>query len=219
MLAKCTATIESIEAGVATVTPLAPLDSICLELQLPAFLAHQLDPPPAEPFTFHTILFFEQQAQGTTILPRLVGFASPEQRDFFRVFTTTKGIGPRKALRSFALPPSEIAAAIAAKDTKLLATLPEIGKRTAETIVAELSGKVDRFIIESGAPTPNARPTAATAQSEDDLPETALQVVAALIRLGESNADARKLVHRVVETKPDLQTPDDILAAAVSLRF
>ena len=44
------------------------------------------------------------------------------------------------------MPFGTIAAAIAEKDIDLLKSLPEIGKRTAETIVAELHGKVDRFV-------------------------------------------------------------------------
>ncbi len=219
MLDRLTATIEAIDAQLARVTLPPPLDALALELHLPAFLAEQLDPPPTHPTTFHTILLLEQQSQGTSISPRLIGFATPEQRDFFRLFTTTKGIGPRRALRALALPPAEIAAAIAAKDTKLLATLPEIGKRTADSICAELSGKVDKFIIESSAPPHSARRPLTAQTDEDNFSESALQVVAALVRLGESNTDARKLVHRVVETKPDLLSPDDILAAAVSLRF
>ena len=220
MLARLTATIEAVDAGIATVTLPAPLDALALELCLPAFLAERLDPLPTEPTTFHTILFFEQQSQGTSIAPRLIGFATPEQREFFRLFTTTKGIGPRRALRALALPPSQIAAAIACKDTKLLATLPEIGKRTAESICAELSGKVDKFIIEADAPSAHPRTTPATnTTDEDNLSDAAQQVVAALCRLGESNADARRLVLRTVETKPTLESADDILSAAVSLRF
>ena len=61
------------------------------------------------------------------------------------------------------MPVGEIAQAIESKDARFLCELPEIGKRTAETIIVELSGKVDQFIemkpsVKSGAaPVDDAR--------------------------------------------------------------
>ncbi len=95
---------------------------------------------------FHTLHYLEGQGQGSSFWPRLVGFQTTDDRDFFELFTTVKGIGNRKALRALQMPFGRIAEAIAARDHALLQTLPEIGKRTAETICVELKGKIDRFV-------------------------------------------------------------------------
>ena len=96
--------------------------------------------------TLNTFHFIEMQGQGTTAIPRLAGFTTAQDRRFYELFTTVKGIGNKRALRAMALESAQIAAAIADRDLALLQSLPEIGRRTAETIVATLSGKVDAFV-------------------------------------------------------------------------
>jgi len=121
---------------------------------------------------FHTLHYLEGQGQGTSFRPRLIGFGSPLERDFFELFTTVKGIGNRKALRALQMPFGMVAELIARRDVSMLTTLPEIGRKTAETIVVELKGRIDRFTVlgrgeqraapdragtdADGAPTPNA---------------------------------------------------------------
>jgi Holliday junction DNA helicase RuvA len=145
-------------------------------------------------------------------VPRLIGFDTEEDRSFFELFTTVKGIGNRKALRALSLPFETIAGAIASRDVDTLKSLPEIGKRTAETIVAELHGKVDRFIemkpaFEDGAP------------REHD-PRTALvrDAVAMLAQLGEPAARARQLIDRALRGDASIASPEDLVAAAYRLK-
>jgi len=148
-------------------------------------------------------------------LPRLIGFSTPEQRRFFELFTTVKGLGPRRALRALRAPFEHVAGAIAARDAKFLQSLPEIGKRLAETIIAELHGKVDAV-----APTPGAgvaiEPKAAGA--DGPLGDAGLQAVAALVQLGEGRMEAENLVRRVIDGGPESASADEILAAAFALR-
>lgn len=103
---------------------------------------------------FHTLHYLEGQGQGSSFWPRLIGFRSPLERDFFELFTTVKGIGNRKALRALQMPFGMVAELIARRDVSMLTTLPEIGRKTAETIVVELKGKVERFTVlgRGGAP-------------------------------------------------------------------
>ncbi len=108
--------------------------------------------------TFHTVFYLEGDASGGNLTPRLIGFADEQDRGFFQTFITVKGIGPRKALRALAVPASEVAAAIEAKDVKALIKLPQVGKRAAETIIAELAGKVGRFVGDA-AMLPASEPT------------------------------------------------------------
>ena len=120
--------------------------AITYELLVPAIDLHVLANSIGQQVTFHTRYYLEGQSQGSSFVPRLIGFGSAQQRAFFELLTTVKGMGSRKALRAMQLHHSAIASAIATKDVDLLVSLPEIGKRTGETIVAQLSGKVDRFL-------------------------------------------------------------------------
>ncbi len=100
-----------------------------------------------------------------------------------------KGIGNRKALRAMSVEPARIAAAIQARDIRALTQLPEIGKRLAETVVAELSGKVAAFL------TPAEVKSLDAAASYGPGP-VGIDAVEALLALGETRADAETLVAR-----------------------
>lgn len=102
--------------------------------------------------SLHTLHYLESQGQGASFWPRLIGFREPGDRDFFDLFTSVKGIGMRRALRSIAIPPARIAEAIVVRDTALLMSLPEIGKKTAETMVLELRDKVTSFAMRASDP-------------------------------------------------------------------
>src|SRR5438105_4941493 len=109
------------------------------ELLVPASDVPLLQAAIDEEMTFHTMLYLEGDAGGGNLEPRLLGFLRPEDKAFFQLFITVKGIGPKKALRALVLPVGEIAQAIESKDAKFLVELPQIGKRMAELIVAELA--------------------------------------------------------------------------------
>lgn len=179
------------------------------ELLIPAIDTQRLSRLIGEAVEFHTLHYLESQGQGSSYLPRLIGFSSAADRRFFELFTSVKGLGNRKALRAFELPVTEIAAAIAAKDTDILKSLPEIGKRTAETIVVELSGKVEQFIevkSASGTPTTDAQATLIH------------DAVAVLVQLGENKLTARHLVDRALASDESINTPDQLVATAFRMK-
>ncbi|MEE2906777.1 MAG: Holliday junction branch migration protein RuvA [Planctomycetota bacterium] len=157
---------------------------------------------------FHTLHYHESHGQGSSFVPRLVGFHNERDRAFFELFTTVKNIGYRKALRALQLPFDRVAAAIAGKDASFLTTLPEIGKRTAETIIAELSGKVDDFIEDVPA---------VTAEDDDTLALIG-DTVAMLTALGESRSEAQSLAQRALAVEPKITTPDALLSVVFRLR-
>jgi len=128
----------------ALVTP--PNSGMSYQVLLPGFAAARLGGGIGQTVVLFTLYYIESQGQGATMIPRLAGFLTAQDRSFFELFTTCKGIGNRKALRAMALDIGQLANAIADRDAAMLQTLPEIGRRTAETIVATLFGKVDRFI-------------------------------------------------------------------------
>jgi holliday junction DNA helicase RuvA len=175
--------------------PIPVAGGLAIEVLLPAYLAKRLKAQVGQSITLHTLLYLEGQGQGTSFIPRLLGFASPSERDFFELFTTVKGIGNRKALRALALPPAEVAAAITRRDTRALVELPEIGKRLAETVVAELVGKVDAFLLgDLGDPDRPARPTL----EAKPRPPAEQDAISALCSLGESRPDAERKVDQAL---------------------
>lgn len=197
MLTRLTGTLEALSGTMATITPDGPLgQTLALEVLLPAFLAQKLTTSVGSRITLHTYFYLEGQGQGTSFEPRILGFSSPDERAFFELFTTVKGIGNRKALRALAEPPGTIAAAIVRGDAKALTALPEIGKRLAETIIAELKGKVDAYASASDlGPHPRKKPMA---QVESTLTGPAADAVEALVRLGEQRAEAERKVVKAI---------------------
>ena len=157
---------------------------------------------------FHTLVYLEGVSQGSSFLPRMLGFSSALQREFFELFTKVKGIGYRKALRAMQLPVGTIAAAIAGKDVSLLVSLPEIGRRMAETIVVELNEKVDRFV--------EMKPAAGAADSPAR--RMASDAIAALVQLGEARLTAVQLIDRALNADPTLDSPDALVAAAFRMK-
>lgn len=161
--------------------------------------------------TFHTILYLEGTAGGGNLDPKLIGFLRPDDKAFFNLFTTVKGIGPKTALRALSAPVGEIAQAIESKDTRALTQLNGIGKRTAELIIAELAGKVQKFATAHAGATIAGHNNRHTANEEDAL--------AAMTQLGERRADAERLLDRVKQTTtPPPKTTDALLREMLRLR-
>ncbi|TVQ32862.1 MAG: hypothetical protein EA376_04235 [Phycisphaeraceae bacterium] len=209
MIVRVTGVLERVDGNAAVVAIEAA--GVAHEVLLPRFLAEKLTSDTGAPITLHTIELLEAHNQGASFTPRLIGFATAGDRRFFELFTTVKGIGTRKALRAMAAPIPEIAGAIARRDTSALQKLPEIGKRMAETIVAELSGKVDAFLGSAESQVVEPKTGAAASPAGE-------QAISALVRLGESRADAERMVQRALASGADPQTPDAILAAAYATR-
>jgi len=182
------------------------VDAITYELLIPAADVEKLLDRISQQIEFHTMHYLEGQSQGSSFIPRLIGFSCDRDRDFFQLFTTVKGIGNRKALRALIRPFGEIALAIANKDTASLVSLPEIGKRSAETIIAELSGKIDHFI---GDIMPSI---------EINMPSFGEDAIAMLVQLGESPRDARKLVQLAIDREPKIETADQLVQTSFQLK-
>ncbi len=183
------------------------------EVLVPPAVAAELVGHTGERRTFHTREVYESQSQGASFVPRLLGFTTPEQRSLFELLTTVKGLGPRKVLRSMNAPTSLIAQAIASGDTVFLKTMPEIGKRTADSIVLDLREKVSAITLGIGGGTP-ATPVRSPEGDHAD------QAVAALMHLGENESAARDLVRRAIEAEAGLleSSPDTILSRALAVR-
>ena len=72
----------------------------------------------------------------------LYGFAGREERAAFDILTAVTKVGPKLALAILsALSPQEISEAVGRGDVVKLASVPGLGKKTAERLVLELKGK------------------------------------------------------------------------------
>ncbi len=160
--------------------------------------------------TFHTLFFL--QGDGNSFEPTLIGFRELADKRFFEKFITVKGIGPRTALRALTTATSDIASAIERKDAKFLTGLKGIGKRTAELIIAELSGKLGAFV---GAIGSGASSITLNRSTRNDTDEDALS---ALVALGESRYNAEQLLDRAKTANPDLKQSSLLIREMLRLR-
>jgi Holliday junction DNA helicase RuvA len=73
----------------------------------------------------------------------LLGFATQEERQLYRLLVKVDGIGPKLALAALgSLPMADLLQAIRARDVKTLVRIPGVGKKTAEKLCFELSEKL-----------------------------------------------------------------------------
>ncbi len=158
---------------------------------------------------FITIEYLESHGQGSSFIPRIVGFAAPSEKRLFELLTTVKGIGNRKALRAMACECEDIVRWIATRDVAGLTSLPEIGKKLAETIIAELASKCAGM---TGATVElSARGGGAVIGGG-----AVEQAVAALIALGDARVEAEGRVRLALSREPTLDSTEQIIAAALA---
>ena len=93
-------------------------------------------PGPGEFAEIHTDMLVSQD------MIRLVGFATPAEREWFRLLQTVQGVGTKVALAILSvLSSAEIAGAIAMQDKAMIGRANGVGKKLAERIVLELKDK------------------------------------------------------------------------------
>lgn len=115
----------------------------------------------------------------------LYGFRDDSGRRLFQRLTTVSGVGPKLAMALLsALGAERAARAVRDRDVTLLATVPGIGRKTAERLALELADKVGDFV---GGREPEAA-----------LPAGAGAARAALERLGYTAPEAERAVRRAL---------------------
>ncbi|MHC4995450.1 MAG: Holliday junction branch migration protein RuvA [Planctomycetota bacterium] len=191
------------------------------EVLVPAYVGARLGLQIGAPVTLYTLHYLEGSSSGANMTPRLAGFLTEADKGFFELFTTIKGIGPKKALKAMSLSTGQIAAAIADRDAKTLQALPGIGKKAAETIVVTLNDKVDPYID----PTAHTAQLADT-QSGDTTPPsggapsraTAREALAVLEQLGENRAQAVGWIDEVLVHQPDIDDAQTLIAEVLRVK-
>lgn len=120
----------------------------------------------------------------------LFGFWAEREKLLFEKLILVTGIGPRLARVILSgMPAEHLLAALASGDTARLATIPGIGKKTAERMVLDLKDKVQSLAADLEHPTA--------------MDETETDLVQALINLGYKESLAQRAVARVREESPE----------------
>jgi len=128
-------------------TALVEVGAVGYEIMLPSYCVNNLSDQIGSQITLCTMEYYEGTPGGGNLVPRMIGFLSLAERDFFTKFISVKGIGIKKGLKALSIPIANIACAVEDGDDKILMSLPSVGKRMAHQIIAELKGKLGSFAV------------------------------------------------------------------------
>jgi Holliday junction DNA helicase RuvA len=169
-----------------------------IEILIPEHTRRQVQGKIGEPITLHTNFHIEGNAMTGRMVPRLIGFLSPVDREFFDTFCSVDGVGVRKALRAMVRPVRDIARTIEDQDVKMLATYPGIGEAMAERIVAKLRRKVGKFALIISSETVPSGVRDSNGAPENAEPDVIRDTYAALLSVGHTESQARQAIDRVL---------------------
>ena len=172
------------------------------EILIPEFARRHVQEQIGKEISLHTIEYFEGNPMQGRMTPRLIGFLSSIEREFFELFCQVDGVGVKKALRAMVRPVEEVAQLIEDQDTKGLSGLPGVGPATSERIVAKLRRKVPKFALLVG------RETLAGGDIPRDVVSEAFEVLRAL---GHSESEARRLLDEAMTQKKKFKDVETLL--------
>lgn len=190
------------------------VEALEYQVLVPEFVRRALQTKIGETVTLHTSHYLDGNPNQGRMVPRLIGFPSEAELDFFELFCTVDKVGVRKAMKAFVRPIREIADSIQRQDVKWLTTLPGIGPASAEQIVASLRRKVTRYAL---MPAPAARAPgtadgadAASTTIDGNVLEDAYQ---ALVSVGHSPQEARERLDRALAGGKPFTSVEEVLMA------
>lgn len=200
--------ITSISGLLVSATPLTAVietGGLGYEVHIPVTTAERL-PQPGDRVKLHTLAVYREDAQ------TLYGFATEEERDFFRLMVEkVTGVGPKMALSVLSrLSLATLQGAIAAGDVGLLAKCPGIGKKTAERLVIELRDKLNPALLGTISPAKSAAGAPATA-GDNKIRDAVL----ALVALGYKAPDADKAVRQALAGLGPAATTEALIKKAL----
>jgi len=189
-------------------TCLVQVGAVGYELMLPGYCVGALSGRVGSEITFCTMEYYEGTLGGGNLVPRMIGFLNSGERDFFTKYTSVKGMGIKKGLRSLSIPIATIASAIENGDEKILMSLPSIGRRMAQQIIAELCGKLQSFAVEAEPGVP----------SEIGFKPFQIEALEILIAWGEKRAEAMELIELARERHPDIDSAEALVPLVYRLK-
>jgi Holliday junction DNA helicase RuvA len=135
----------------------------------------------------------------------LFGFLDETEKTVFTRLLTINGVGPRLALAMLsAMSAESVVRAVRERNVAALTAVSGVGKKTAERVVLELTGKLDDLAFASTALGQRA--------------PAAEEALRALTALGVTQSDADRAVRAVVQEKGSLAAPELIREALGRLK-
>ena len=180
------------------------VDAFEYEVSIPEFTRRHLQNDLNQTVSLYTIEYLEGNPMQGRMTPRLIGFLSEVEREFFDLFCSVDGVGAKKALRAMVRPVKEVATAIEEQDAKGLAALPGIGPAMAERIVAKLRRKVPKFALMV------ARDETYPSVVEPDVVSETFSI---LRSLGHGESEARRLVDAALASKKKFNDVQSLIEA------
>jgi len=197
MIAQITGKLVELNSNAAIVQT----GQLCYEVLLPGYLASGLSSKIGDEITLSTMEYYEGAVSGGNLIPRIVGFLNAGEKRFFTRYTSVKGIGIRKGLKSLTIPIATIASADENGDEKILLTLPSVGKRLAQHIIAELKGKLGDFAAQDVSDT----------QQENAFADFQIEAMEILIAWGEKRNEMMELVQLASRKHPDIKSAEELV--------
>jgi len=187
---------------------LVQVGAVGYEVMLPGYCVDALSGEVGSDITLCTMEYYEGTHRSGNLIPRMVGFLSTGERDFFTKYISVKGVGIKKGLRSLSIPIATIAAAIENGDDKILISLPSIGRRMAQQIIAELKGKLQTFAV-------GAEAARSTEYGFKPFQTEALEI---LIAWGEKRNEAMELIELASRKHPDINSAEALVPLVYRLQ-
>jgi len=178
------------------------IGGMCYEILVPPIVMKSIDKAKSEDGNINLVTFHYYQMEPSKAVPVLIGFLNEIEKEFFELFITVSGVGPKAACRALSQSFSVIAEGIDRGDISLLKTLPGIGEQRAREIIAKLQGKVGKFALIQD------RFAEAGPKVKDDIKEEALSI---LLQLQYKKNEAREMIEKAVQRNPDVSTCEEIL--------
>jgi Holliday junction DNA helicase RuvA len=177
------------------------------QVLVPDFVRRQVQDKTGQEISLHTNEYLDGNPMQGRVVPRLIGFMSEAELEFFELFCTVDKVGTRKAIKALVQPIRDIADAIQRQDSKWLTTLPGIGPATAEQIVATLRRKVTKFAL-MATPRDGEVRAAASTVANNQLLEDAFK---ALLSVGHNPVEARNRLDRALARGGEFKSVEEIL--------
>jgi len=172
------------------------------EVLIPATVMQRLDTSITSEGNVSLILYHYLQVELSKSTPVLIGFLSEVEKEFFEIFITVSGIGPRAALKALNQPISLIALAIDEGDANFLQSLPGIGQQRAREIIAKLQNKVGKFgLIRDDK----------VKEQKTRIKDIEDEAQAVLMQLSYKKTEAVDMINKAVQRNPDIQTAEELL--------
>lgn len=199
MITKITGPLIRLSTAAATIA----VGAFEYEVYVPEFVRRQLQSKIGDEVSLRTIEYLEGNPQKGRLTPRMIGFTSDVEREFFDAICSVDGVGVKKALRAIVRPVGEVATAIEEQDVKQLSALPGVGPAVAERIVAKLRRKMAKFALMIDREYPS---------DESGTGDLFNEAYEALLSLGHSSVDARQKIEDVAESGTKFKSVEDLLA-------